>query len=71
MNKVLLSDLGLLQHHNTGGNARTIEQVVRQLNNTVDIVIVNQILADFLLCAAAVHHTGEADDRRRSACCKP
>ena len=37
----------------------------RKLNNCVDIVVVNQVLADLLLCPATVEHTRELDDRGR------
>lgn len=53
---------GLFQHHDTGGDGGAEEEVVGQLDDGVDEVVVDEVLADFLLRAAAVHHAGEADD---------
>lgn len=58
--------LGLFQHHDAGGDRRAVEQVVRQLDDAVDEVVVDQVFADLLFRAAAVHHAGEADDGRRA-----
>ena len=54
--------LGLFQHHDAGRDRRAVEQVVRQLDDAVDEVVVDQVFADLLFRAAAVHHAGEADD---------
>lgn len=58
--------LGLFQHHDAGGDRRAVEQVIRQLDDAVDEVVVDQVFADLLFRAAAVHDAGEADDRRRA-----
>ena len=55
----------LFQHHDAGGNTGTKEQVARQLDDTVNEVVVHQIFADFLFCTATVHNAGETDD-----CCR-
>lgn len=53
---------GLFQHQDAGGNGGAEEEVVRQLNDPVDEVVVDEVLADLLLCPAPVHHPGKADD---------
>ena len=58
--------LGLFQHHDAGRDRRAVEQVVRQLDDAVDEVVVDQVFADLLFRATAVHHAGEADDDRRA-----
>lgn len=62
----MVISLGLFQHHDAGGDRRAVEQVVRQLDDAVDEVVVDQVFADLLFRAAAVHHAGEADDRGRA-----
>src|SRR5699024_3283632 len=54
--------LVLLQHHDTGGDGSTKEQVAGQLNNAVDEVVIHQILANLLLCSAPVQDAGETDN---------
>ena len=54
--------LGLFQHQDAGGNGGAEEKIVRQLNDPVDEVVVDEVLADFLLRPAPVHHPGKADD---------
>jgi len=61
----------LFQHHDAGGNTGTKEQVARQLDDTVNKVVVHQILANFLLCAATVHDAGKADDCSRTVGSQP
>ena len=63
MNSVLLSVLDLLQHDHAGRDRGAEEQVRRELDDGVDEVVVDQVLADLLLRAAAVEHAGELDDR--------
>lgn len=58
---------GLFEHHDGGGNAGAKKEIIRQLNNAIDKVIVDQILPDLLLSAAAIQDPREADDRRRAA----
>jgi hypothetical protein len=58
--------LGLLQHDDAGGNRGAEEEVGRQLDDGIDVVVVDQVLADLLLCAAAIEHAGKLDDRRRA-----
>ena len=40
------------------------EEIRRQLDHRVDVVVVNEVLADLLLGAAAVENAGELNDRR-------
>ena len=56
--------LGLLQHDDAGGDGGAEEQVRRQLDHRIDIVVVDEVLTDLLLRAAAVEHAGELDDGR-------
>ena len=56
--------LVLLEHHDTGGDTRTKEQVIRQLDNSIHIVVINQVFANLLLGSTTIHHTREADDSR-------
>ena len=44
----------LLQHQNAGRNARTIEQVGRQLNHSIHHVLLQQILTNLTLRTATV-----------------
>ncbi len=57
----------LFQHHDAGGDGRTEKEVGRQLDDAVDKVIVDQVLADLLLRPAPVHDAREADDGGRPA----
>ena len=61
----------LLQHHDAGRDARAEEEIVRQLDHGIDEIAVDEILANLLLRAAAIHNAGKADDRRRPACREP
>ena len=54
--------LVLFQHHNAGGNRRAVKKVPRQLNHAVDEVVVDEVLADFLLRPAPVQDAGETHD---------
>ena len=56
----------LLQHHDAGRDARAEEEIVRQLDHGIDEIAVDQILANLLLRAAAIHDAGKADNRRRA-----
>ena len=63
--------LGLLQHDDAGRDRGAEEEVWRQLDNGVDVVVVDEVLADLLLRAAAVEHAGELNDRRGAVHCEP
>ena len=63
--------LGMLQHHDAGGNGRPEKEVCRQLDNAIDLVVVNEIFSYLLFRAAAVHDAGKADDRCRAVACQP
>ena len=63
--------LALFQDHYAGGDGGTVEEIARQLNHAVHEVIINQVLPDLLLRAAAVHDAREADDRRRAVGSQP
>ena len=52
----------LFQHHDAGGNAGAEKQVAGQLDHAVDEVVVDKILADFLLRTAPVQDARETDD---------
>lgn len=64
--KHLIIRFALLHHHDAGCDACAEKEVAGQLDDAVDVVVVNQVFADFLLCAAAIHDAGETDDSRRS-----
>ena len=59
----LVVGLGLLEHDDAGRDRRAEEEVRRKLDDGVDVVVVDEVLADLLLGAAAVEHAGELDDR--------
>ena len=63
--------LGMLQHHDAGGNGRPEKEVCGQLDNAIDLVVINEIFSYLLFRAAAVHDAREADDRRRAVACQP
>lgn len=63
--------LGLLEHQDAGGNPSSKKEVRRQLDDTVDVVVIHQVFADLALSAAAVHDAGEADDGSRAAGVEP
>ena len=48
MNRAVVR-LILFQHHDAGGNAGAKEQIAGQLDDTVDEVVVDQVLADLFL----------------------
>src|SRR5690606_13385860 len=50
------------QHQDVHRDGGAVEQVGRQRNHSFDVVVVHQILADFLLGTAPVKDAGEADD---------
>ena len=50
------------QHQNIDGDSGAKEQVGCQRNHRFHVVVVHQILADFLLSAATVEDAGEADN---------
>lgn len=54
--------LVLFQHHNAGSDAGAKEQVAGQLDDAVDEVVIDEILADFLLRPAPVQDAGETHD---------
>ena len=55
----------LLENDDAGFDVRPEEQVGRELDDGVDIVVLHQVLADLSLRGAAVEHARELDDRRR------
>ena len=69
--KHLIIRFALLHHHDAGCDACAEKEVAGQLDDAVDVVVVNQVFADFLLCAAAIHDAGETDDSRRSVGSQP
>ena len=58
--------LGFFQHDDAGGDGGAEEQVWRQLDDCINVVVVDQVLADFLLCAAAIEYAGKFNNRRRA-----
>ena len=58
--------LALFQYDDASGDADTEKEVGRELDNGVDIVIVDQIFADFLLSSATIEYAGELDDSCRA-----
>ena len=54
--------LVLFQHHNAGSDAGAKEQVAGQLDDAVDEVVIDEILADFLLRPAPVQDAGKTHD---------
>ena len=54
--------LVLFQYHDAGGDTGAEEQVAGQLDDAVDEVVVDQVLADLLLRPAPVQDAGETDD---------
>src|SRR5699024_4540816 len=51
-----------LHYHNASSNRSPEEQVTRKLNDTIHIVIINQIFTDFLLGSTTIHNTRKAYD---------
>ena len=58
--------LTLLQNDDAGGYGGAKEKVRGQLNDRVDVVVVDQILADLLLGPSSVQHPGKLDNGGRS-----
>ena len=50
---------------------RAMEQVAGQLDDAVDEVVADEVLADLLLRSAAAHDAGGTDDGRGSVDGKP
>ena len=61
----LVVGFAFFQHHDAGGDGCAIKEVAWQLDDGVYIVVVYEVFADFLFCAASVHDAWEADD----GCC--
>ena len=57
---------GFLQNDDAGGDGCSKEQVRRQLDDRINVVVVNQILPDFLFRSSTVQHAGKFDDGRRA-----
>lgn len=62
----VVGGLRLLEHENARGDGRAEEEVGRKLDHSIHVVVVDQVLADLRLGSAAVHDSGELDDRRRA-----
>ena len=58
--------LSLFEYHDAGGNGSAEEKIGGQLDDAVDEVVVDEVLPDLLLRAAAVHDAREADDGGRA-----
>ena len=63
--------LTLLQDNDTSGDGHPEEQVGRQLDHRVDVVVLYEILPYFLLRATTVQHAGELYDSGRSLLGEP
>ena len=61
----------LLQDNDTGGDADSEKEVLRQLYHAVHKIVVYQVAAYLLFRSAAVQHTRELDDSRRAAAAEP
>ena len=61
----------LFQDHDAGHYRGAEEEVCRQLDDAVDVVVVDKVLPDLLLRTAPVHDAGEADDGRHAVRGKP
>ena len=58
----LVVGLAFFEHQNTGGDGRAEEKIRWKLDHAVDKVVVDHVLANFLLRAASIHDAGETDD---------
>ena len=58
--------LATAQDEDIRGDGRAEKQVVRQLDDTVRISVVDEVLPNLLLGTAPVHDAGEADDSCRA-----
>ena len=58
--------LALFQNNDAGGDADPEKEVGGQLDDGVDVVVVDEVFADFLFRAAAVEYAGELDDGCRA-----
>lgn len=65
--------VGLVLFHDedAGSDTGAEKQIGRELNNCVDEILVDEVLADFLFSAAAIHDAREADDSGGTARRKP
>ena len=63
--------LVLFQHHDASGDAGAEEQVAGQLDDAVDEVVVDEVLADLLLRPAPVQDAGKTDDGGGAVGCQP
>jgi len=53
---------GLLEHDDARGDSGAEEQVRRQLDHGVDVIVIDEVLADLLLGTTSVKHAGEFND---------
>ncbi|MDT4859516.1 hypothetical protein FQZ97_940270 [compost metagenome] len=58
--------LRLLQHDDAGRDGGAEEQIRRQLDNGIDVVVVDQVLANLGFRTAAIEHAGEFDNGSRA-----
>ncbi|MNC29020.1 hypothetical protein D3C75_772530 [compost metagenome] len=56
----------LLQHDDAGRDGGAEEQIRRQLDNGIDVVIVDQVLANLGFRTAAIEHARELDNGSRA-----
>ncbi|MOA01479.1 hypothetical protein D3C78_1208900 [compost metagenome] len=54
--------LGLLQHDDAGSDGGAEEQIRRQLDDSIDVVVVDEVLANLGLRTAAIEHARELDN---------
>ena len=58
----LVVGLAFFEHQNAGGDRRAEEKIRWKLDHAVDEVVVDHVLANFLLRAASIHDARETDD---------
>ena len=63
--------LAFLEDEDAGRDRGAEEEIVGELDDGLDEVVVDEILADLLLRAATVHDAWEGNDSRRSVRCEP
>jgi len=69
INKLNLCALLMLgKYKNVGCYRRTVKEPIGEGNDSLHIVVIDQIFTDFLFCASAIKDARETDNRRPSAC---
>ncbi len=61
----LIVRFGFFEYHDTGRDRCPEKEVWRELDHSVDVVVIDEIFADFGFSSSSIEHSWELDDRSR------